>query len=101
MRTRRSLLGCLLVVPLILSAQTPAPPVPPSEQGDAYWASGLFEEAEAAYDRALGASATDARAHHGRARVLAARGQLDAALREALEAVRLAPSSPEVHHTLG
>src|ERR1700750_2383505 len=45
--------------------------------GDTLWAFGLFEEAERAYDRAISLDATEARAHHGRARALAARSRLD------------------------
>jgi len=102
MRTfaRLRILAGLLAVPLILSAQAPPPPTA-SQEGDGFWASGLFEEAEAAYDRALASAGDDARAHHGRARVLAARGHLDEALGEASSAVALAPSDAEIHHTVG
>jgi predicted aspartyl protease/Flp pilus assembly protein TadD len=68
---------------------------------DTLWASGLFEEAELAYDNALKADAGEARAHHGRARTLTARSRLDAALIEAQEALRLAPREAEYHHDVG
>ena len=102
MRTpaRLPVLACVLAVPLLLSAQAPAPP-DPQPDGDTFWAAGLFEEADAAYGRALAADAGDARAHHGRARVLTSRGQLDAALAEARTAIELSPADAEFHHTAG
>ena len=69
--------------------------------GDTLWASGLFEEAEQAYDAALRSDLADARAHHGRARALTARTRLADALVEAQEALRLAPREAEFHHTAG
>lgn len=69
--------------------------------GDTLWASGLFEEAEAAYRDALAIEPTLARGLHGMARALAARSQLDAALKVAQAAVRLAPRDMEIHHTVG
>ncbi len=53
------------------------------------------------YDGALKSDEGEARAHHGRARMLTARNRLDEALVEAQEAVRLAPREPEFHHTVG
>ena len=102
MRTlaRLPVLACILAVPLFLSAQAPAPP-DPQPDGDSFWAAGLFDEAEHAYGRAVAANGADARAHHGRARILASRGQLDAALAEALSAVELSPADAEIHHTAG
>jgi len=69
--------------------------------GDALWASGLFEDAEALYQRALEESPDLARGHHGLARSLAARTKLDAALVEAQKALRLAPRDLEIYHTVG
>src|SRR5262245_10297228 len=69
--------------------------------GDTLWAFGLFEEAERAYGRAVELDAREARAHHGRARALAARSRLDEAMAEAQEALKLAPREPEFHHTVG
>ena len=69
--------------------------------GDALWASGLFEEAEARYQDALGKAPELARGHHGMARALAARGRLDDAMTEAQSALRLSPRDLELHHTVG
>jgi Flp pilus assembly protein TadD len=69
--------------------------------GDSLWASGRFEEAEAAYADALGRAPALARAQRGLARSLASRNQLPAALEHAEAAVRAAPGDPEIHHTLG
>ena len=69
--------------------------------GDTLWSAGLFDEAEHAFDRALQADAADPRAHHGRARALAARSRLADALVEALEAIKLDPRQGDFHHTLG
>src|SRR4051812_8620508 len=68
---------------------------------DTLWASGLFDEAEAAYEIALKVDAGEPRGHHGRARMLTARSRLDQALAEAQEAVRLAPREAEYHHDVG
>jgi tetratricopeptide (TPR) repeat protein len=68
--------------------------------GDALWAAGQFEEAEAAYDTAAQTDAAEPRARHGRARGLAARSQLDAAMAEAREALRLQPLDAEIHYTI-
>ena len=57
--------------------------------GDALWASGLFEEAEAQLPDALAVAPELARGHHGMARSLAARSQLDEAMNEAQAALRL------------
>ena len=69
--------------------------------GDTLWAVGLFDEAEQAYDSALGLDGGDARAHNGRARSLLAHSRPDEAMVEAGEAVKLAPRDPEFHHTAG
>jgi len=69
--------------------------------GDALWASGLFDEAEARYREAATTAPGLARAHHGMARALAARSQMDAAFDEAQTALRLAPRDGEIHHTAG
>lgn len=70
-------------------------------RGDSLWASGLFEEAEVAYERALEIEPAAARARNGRARSLAGRSRLAEAVAEAREAVRLDPREPEFHHTIG
>ena len=69
--------------------------------GDALWAAGMFQEAEAAYDAAITMDAAQARARHGRARALASRNRLTDALAEAQEALRLSPRDGEFHYTVG
>jgi tetratricopeptide (TPR) repeat protein len=69
--------------------------------GDSLWSSGLFDEAERAYDAALAVDRDDPRAHHGRARALTGRGRLDEALGEAQRAVAGAPEEAEYHHIMG
>ena len=70
-------------------------------RGDALWASGMFEEAEAAYDASLALDPSEPRARHGHARSLSARNQLESAMTEAQEALRLAPHEAEFHSTVG
>ena len=70
-------------------------------QGDALWACGMFQEAEAAYDRSLAIDPSQARGRNGHARSLSARNQLGAAMTEAQEAVRLSPREGEFHNTVG
>ncbi len=69
--------------------------------GDALWSDGLFEAAEARYRQALAIEPDLARGHHGLAKCLLARNQLDAALAEAQTALRLSPRDLEIHHTVG
>ena len=69
--------------------------------GDAMWAVGLFDEAEASFQQALSVSPGLARGRHGAARSLIGRNKLDAALGEALVAVAATPGDPEIHVTLG
>ena len=82
-------------------AGTPSSAALESLYADTLWASGLFDEAEQAYDHAMGRDPADARAHHGRARAFTAHNKLDDAFIEAQEALRLAPREGEFHHTLG
>ncbi len=70
-------------------------------RGDALWASGMFEEAEAAYDASLAIDPSEPRARHGHSRSLSARNQLEPAMTEAQEALRLAPREAEFHGTVG
>jgi Flp pilus assembly protein TadD len=65
--------------------------------GDALWASGLFDEADAAYEGALAKAPGSSRARFGLARSLGTRGQLDEALDEALAVAADAPQDPEMH----
>ena len=69
--------------------------------GDALWAQGLFESAEAEYERSLALAPNLARGHHGMARSLLARSRLDAAMVEAQTALANAPRDLEIHHTVG
>src|SRR5215831_9226067 len=69
--------------------------------GDAVWASGLFDEAETAYQGALAAAPDHPRGLHGMARSLLARGQLAQAMDRAQAALKLAPRDLEIHHTVG
>lgn len=68
--------------------------------GEALWAAGLFEAAEADFEAALRIDPDQPRARDGHARSLAARGRLEEALVEAQAAVRLDPVSAEFRHTL-
>jgi Flp pilus assembly protein TadD/predicted aspartyl protease len=85
---------------LLLKSEPRSPEVL-SLYGDALWASGLFDDAEGNYRDALGIVPDMARAHHGIARSLLARSQLDNAMDEAQAALRLAPRDLEIHHTVG
>src|SRR5689334_19277538 len=51
--------------------------------GDALWSAGLFQEAESQYRNALASVPDLARGHHGMAKSLLARGQLDDGMNEA------------------
>jgi Flp pilus assembly protein TadD len=84
-----------------LHQQDPKNPDATTLYADALWSSGLFQEAETLYRDALAASPELARGHHGMAKALAARTQLDAALNEAQAALRLSPRDMEIHHTVG
>lgn len=68
---------------------------------DALWALGRFGESERAVKDALSIDPALAAAHHGLARVLAARSRLHEALTEAQAALRAAPASGEYQYTLG
>jgi Flp pilus assembly protein TadD/predicted aspartyl protease len=68
--------------------------------GDALWASGRFDEAEAAYTEALDEGGSS-RARFGLARSLASRTRLDEALDEAQKASAEAPQDPEIHALVG
>ena len=69
--------------------------------GDALWASGRFEEADAAYQQALTIAPASARAQYGRARSLAAFSRLPEALDGALTAAAVAPRDGEIHALIG
>jgi clan AA aspartic protease (TIGR02281 family) len=83
-------------------AETPeASPASIALYGDTLWSSGLFDEAEHAYESSLARNPGEPRARHGRARSLTAHGQLTDALVEAQAAVAAAPSEGEFRHLLG
>ena len=84
-----------------LRVRYPDSPEVAAVHGDALWAFGRFDEAEAAYAAALEVDPLQARARHGRARGLAARSRLEEGVREAQESLRLNPRDPDVHYTLG
>lgn len=84
-----------------LLAISPRDPGALALHGDALWASGLFEEAEARYRDAVAIQPQLARGLHGVARALAARSQLPEALTEAQASLRHAPRDLEAHHTIG
>lgn len=69
--------------------------------GDALWANGLFDEADAAYRSALMEAPDSSRARFGVARSLASRGALDQALTESLAVATSAPGDPEVQALVG
>jgi len=69
--------------------------------GDSYWATGLFDEAEAAYRDALSVDPSSWRGRNGLAKSLASRGLLPEARVEAEAALAAgADGEPEAHHTL-
>jgi len=84
-----------------LNRADPTNPQSMALYADALWSSGLFQEAEVLYERALAASPNLARGHHGKAKALAARSLLDEAMSEAQVALRLSPRDMEIHHTVG
>lgn len=69
--------------------------------GDALWASGWFDDADAAYQRALAKTPGSARALYGRARTLATVSRLDEALDSALAAAAASPRDGDIHALLG
>jgi len=85
----------------ILYRTIPTNPEAMALYGDALWSAGLFQEAEAKYRDALAAVPDLARGHHGLAKSLLARGQMDDGMNEAQTALRLSPRDLEIHHTVG
>ena len=69
--------------------------------GDAFWSSGLFPEADARYAAALALAPENARALHGRARSLASRQRPEEALADLRRAIALDRADPIFHYTLG
>ena len=68
--------------------------------GDALWANGRFDEADAAYRGALD-RAESTRARFGLARSLASHSRLEEALGEAEKAAAQSPQDPEIHALVG
>ena len=83
-----------------LRAARPADPVALTLSGDALWASGLFDESEAAYREVQAIQPGHARSLAGLAKALASRSRLDEAL-EAAQASLVAAPSTEAWHVLG
>jgi Flp pilus assembly protein TadD/predicted aspartyl protease len=69
--------------------------------GDALWAAGRFDEADAEYKRASALDAALPRARFGVARSLASRSRLPEALREIEPAVHASPRDPDLWALLG
>jgi tetratricopeptide (TPR) repeat protein len=80
---------------------SPRDPVALALAGDALWAAGLFQEAEARFHESLELQPNLARGRHGLARSLAAQSKLDEAMTEAQLALKLSPRDSELHHTAG
>jgi predicted aspartyl protease len=68
--------------------------------GDALWAIGMFDEADARYGAALAIDPDDPAGRHGRGRSAAARRQFDAALADTRFAIVASPLEPTYQHTL-
>ena len=85
----------------MLLAAAPADSEAQTLHGDALWATGLFDEADAAYRAALAVAPGSSRARLGVARSLATRTRLSEALEEALAAAAVSPGDAEVHALLG
>jgi len=69
--------------------------------GQAAWANGLFDEAEAAFRDVLARNGSDPDARLGMARVLAARSRLSEALDNALAVIAAAPDDADAYHIAG
>ena len=86
---------------LTLRQLAPSDPVAMSLVGDALWAAGLFDEAEATYRDVLALDATSGGGRNGLARSLATRQGHEEALEWAQAALEIAPDEPSFHHTVG
>ena len=86
---------------LLLRSLAPTDPSALALVGDALWASGLFDEAEAVYRDVLALDAGSAGGRHGLAQSLATRQAYDDALDWIQAALAIAPDTPAFHHTLG
>jgi Flp pilus assembly protein TadD len=84
-----------------LAGEAPADPDALALYGDALWSAGLFDEAQAEYEKAMGIAPEASRAQFGIARSLATRNDLDEALERALKAVAAAPRDGEIYAAIG
>jgi tetratricopeptide (TPR) repeat protein len=84
-----------------LRAAKPADAAIAALHGETLWASGLFEQAEAAFQEALARDPAHARARNGMARSLGAQSRLNEAVAAAEETVRLDPREADFHFNLG
>jgi len=85
----------------VLRRLAPENPVAMSLVGDASWAVGLFDEAEAVYRDVLSLDPESGGGRHGLARSLATRQGLEDALDWVHAALETSPDTPAYHHTLG
>ena len=85
----------------VLRRLAPEDPVAMSLVGDALWASGLFDEAEAVYRDVLSLDPDSGGGRHGLGRSLATRQRLEDALDWVQAALETSPDAPAYHHTLG
>jgi len=85
----------------VLRRLAPENPVAMSLVGDASWAAGLFDEAEAVYRDVLSLDPESGGGRHGLARSLATRQGLEDALDWVHAALETSPDTPAYHHTLG
>lgn len=69
-------------------------------EGDAMWAAGQFDEAEARYQEAISLAPALPRARSGLAKGMLSRSQLDEGLETALAALNSAPQEPDMYPTL-
>lgn len=81
----------------VLLTEVPGDPEAVALSGDALWAIGLFDEAEAAYRQASQLSPFLPRALHGLSRALASRTRLSEALDQILGALDASPDDPDLH----
>jgi predicted aspartyl protease/Flp pilus assembly protein TadD len=86
---------------LALRQLAPGDPEAMSLVGDAFWAAGLFDEAEAVYRDVLALDPGSGGGRHGLARSLATRQGTEEALNWVQAALEVSPDEPAFHHTLG
>jgi hypothetical protein len=84
-----------------LSVRAAVDPEALALHGDALWGIGLFDEADAAYGRALALDPLFPRGRFGAARSLATRSRLDEALTQTLATIGATPDDPDLHALAG